>query len=84
MQTNFIKDLLDSNDVIIKNIKNFKDRIEIYLALPCSEQICPGYGSKTSSIHNKETFYFTLSLPIIPFQFSHKKMSFCSPFCYFI
>ena len=45
MQTNFIKDLLDSNDVIIKNIKNFKDRIEIYLVLPCSEQICPGYGS---------------------------------------
>ena len=65
MQTNFIKDLLGFKDVILKNMKNFKDHIEIYLDLPVSEQICPHCGSKTSTIHD----YYTQPIKDIPIYF---------------
>lgn len=65
MQTNFIKDLLGFKDVILKNMKNFKDHIEIYLDLPVSEQICPRCGSKTSTIHD----YYTQPIKDIPIYF---------------
>lgn len=65
MQTNCIKNLLGFKDVILKNIKNSKDSIEIYLELPVSEQVCPHCSSKTSKIHD----YYTQPIKDIPIYF---------------
>ena len=65
MQTNCIKNLLDLKDVMIKNIKNLKDKVEIYIELPIYEQICPHCGSKTSKVHD----YYTQTIKDIPIYF---------------
>lgn len=39
MQTNFIKNLLNLEDVIVKNIKNLKEKVEIYIELPVKEHL---------------------------------------------
>lgn len=65
MRTNCIKDLLDLKGIVLKNIKNLKDLVEIYIELPVSEQICPHCGSKTSKIHD----YYTQSIKDIPIYF---------------
>ena len=44
MQTNFIKNLLNLEDVIIKNVKNLKEKVEIYIELPVVEHKCPHCG----------------------------------------
>lgn len=62
MQNNCIKDLLGLKDVIIKNIKNSKNLVEIYIELPISEQVCTHCNSKTSKIHN----YYTQVIIDIP------------------
>ena len=33
MQTNFIKNLLNLEEVIIKNVKNLKEKVEIHIIL---------------------------------------------------
>ena len=52
MQTNCIKNLLNLKDFIVKNIKNLKDKVEIYIELPVKEHICPRCGHTTSNIHD--------------------------------
>lgn len=65
MQTNCIKDLLDLKDVSIKNIKNLKDKVEIYIELPIHDQICPHCGYITSKVHD----YYTQTIKDIPIYF---------------
>ena len=65
MQTNCIKNLLDLKDFIIKNIKNLKDKVEIYIELPVKEHICPCCGHSTSNIHD----YYTQTIKDIPIYF---------------
>ena len=40
MHTNCIKNLLNLKDVEVKNIKNLKDKVEIYIELPIFLLIC--------------------------------------------
>lgn len=65
MQNNCIKDLLGLKGVIVKNIKNLKNLVEIYIELPISEQLCPHCNSKTSKIHD----YYTQVIKDIPIYF---------------
>lgn len=65
MQTNCIKNLLDLKDFIVKNIKNLKDKVEIYIELPVKEHICPCCGRSTSNIHD----YYTQTIKDIPIYF---------------
>ena len=65
MQTNCIKNLLGFKGSTLKNIKNLKDHIEIYVDLSISEQSCPHCGSKTSYIHD----YYSQKIKDIPFCF---------------
>lgn len=65
MQTNCIKNLLDLKDFIVKNIKNLKDKVEIYIELPVKEHLCPCCGHVTSNIHD----YYTQTIKDIPIYF---------------
>ena len=65
MQINCIKNLLDLKDFIVKNIKNLKDKVEIYIELPIKEHICPCCGHSTSNIHD----YYTQTIKDIPIYF---------------
>lgn len=65
MQTNCIKNLLDLKDFIVKNIKNLKDKVEIYIELPVKEHICPCCGHSTSNVHD----YYTQTIKDIPIYF---------------
>ena len=65
MQSNCIKNLLDLKDVIVKNIKNLKDKVEIYIELPVKEHICPSCGCSTTNIHD----YYTQTIKDIPIYF---------------
>lgn len=65
MQTNCIKNLLDLKDFIIKNIKNLKNKVEIYIELPVKEHICPCCGHTTSNIHD----YYSQTIKDIPIYF---------------
>lgn len=65
MQTNCIKNLLNLKDFIVKNIKNLKDKVEIYIELPVKEHICPCCGHSTSNIHD----YYTQTIKDIPIYF---------------
>lgn len=65
MQTNCIKNLLNLKDFIVKNIKNLKDKVEIYIELPVKEHICPCCGHSTSTIHD----YYTQTIKDIPIYF---------------
>ncbi len=65
MQANCIKNLLDLKDVIVKNIKNLKDKVEIYIELPVKEHICPSCGCSTTNIHD----YYTQTIKDIPIYF---------------
>ena len=65
MQTNCIKNLLDLKDVFIRNIKNLKDKVEIYIELPQHEHICPICGALTSKVHD----YYTQTIKDIPIYF---------------
>lgn len=82
MLSNCIKDLLGLKEVIVKNIKNSKDVIEIYIELPVCEHICPKCGTKTSNIHD----YYTQPIKDIPIQFKttkliYKKRRYVCPCC---
>ena len=50
---------------MVKNVKNLKDSVEVYIELPVSEQICPHCSSKTSYIHD----YYTQPIKDIPIYF---------------
>lgn len=65
MQTNCIKNLLDLKGVLIKNIKNLKDKVEIYIELPHHEQTCPHCGTITSKVHD----YYSQTIKDIPIYF---------------
>ena len=65
MQTNCIKNLLDLKDVMIKNIKNLKNKVEIYIELPVKEHICPCCGKSTTNIHD----YYSQTIKDIPIYF---------------
>ena len=65
MQTNCIKNLLDLKDVMIKNIKNLKDKVEIFIELPVKEHICPCCGRFTSKVHD----YYSQTIKDIPIYF---------------
>ena len=65
MQTNCIKNLLDLKDFIVKNIKNLKDKVEIYIELPVKKHICPRCGHATSNIHD----YYSQTIKDIPIYF---------------
>ena len=65
MHSNCIKNLLNLKNVEVKNIKNLSNRVELYIQLPVSQQICPCCGSKTSKIHD----YYKQSIKDIPIYF---------------
>lgn len=65
MHNNCIKNLLNLKDVEVKNIKNFKDKVEIYIQLPIIEQVCPHCGSKTSKVHD----YYKQPVKDLPIYF---------------
>ena len=65
MQTNCIKNLLDLKGVMIKNIKNLKDKVEIYIELPIKEHICPFCGKSTTKVHD----YYTQTIRDISIYF---------------
>ena len=46
---------------MIKNIKNLKDKVEIYIELPVKEHICPCCGKSTTNIHD----YYSGSMSIV-------------------
>ena len=62
MQNNCIKNLLDLKEVIVKNIKNLKDSVEVYIELPVKKHICPHCNTKTTKIHD----YYTQPIKDIP------------------
>ena len=70
MQTNFIKNLLNLEDVIIKNIKNLKEKVEIYIELPILEHECPHCGTKTTKVHD----YYSQHITDIPIYFKPTKL----------
>ena len=70
MQTNFIKNLLNLEDVIVKNIKNLKEKAEIYIELPVKEHLCPYCGAETTKIHD----YRTQIITDIPVYFKNTKL----------
>ena len=70
MQTNFIKNLLNLEDVIEKNIKNLKEKVEIYIELPVKEHLCPYCGAETTKIHD----YRTQIITDIPVYFKNTKL----------
>ena len=70
MQTNFIKNLLNLEDVIVKNIKNLKEKVEIYIELPVKEHLCPYCGAETTKIHD----YRTQIITNIPVYFKNTKL----------
>lgn len=72
MQINCIKNLLDLKDVIVKNIKNLKDKVEIYIELPVKEHICPSCGCSTTNIHD----YYTQTIKDIPIYFKPTNLIF--------
>jgi len=65
VQTNCIKNLLDLKDVMIKNIKNLKEKVEIFIELPVKEHICPCCGRFTSKVHD----YYSQTIKDIPIYF---------------
>ena len=65
MQNNCIKNLLNLKGVVVKNIKNLKDLVEVYIELPVIEQVCPHCGAKTTKIHD----YYTQHVKDIPIYF---------------
>lgn len=65
MHNNYIKDLLNLKDVEVKNIKNLKDVVKIYIELPKAEQTCPHCGFKTTKIHD----YYSQPIKDIPIYF---------------
>ena len=52
MHSNCIKNLLNLKGVVVKNIKNLKDLVEVYIELPVVEQVCPHCKTKTTKIHD--------------------------------
>ncbi len=75
MQNNCIKNLLNLKEVIVKNVKNLKDSVEVYIELPVCEQICPHCGTKTSYIHA----YYTQPVKDIPIYFKPTTLIFKKP-----
>ena len=75
MRNNFINNLLDLKGVIIKNIKNLKDCIEIYIEFRITEQICPCCGNFTSKIHD----YYPQAIRHIPILFKPTTLFFKKP-----
>ena len=63
MQNNCIKNLLNLKGVVVKNIKNLKDLVEVYIELPVVEQVCPHCGAKTTKIHDYYTQHVNSKLP---------------------
>ena len=83
MHTNCIKNLLDFKGVLIKNIKNLKNVVEVYIELPVSQQICPHCGNSTSKIKD----YYTQRIKDIPIYFKPttlilKKCRYVCPSCH--
>lgn len=70
MQTNFIKNLLNFEEVIIKNIKNLKEKVEIYVELPATQHKCPHCGTLTTKIHD----YYSQTITDIPIYFKPTKL----------
>ena len=50
MQNNCIKNLLNLKGVVVKNIKNLKDLVEVYIEFPVVEQVCPHCNTKFDNI----------------------------------
>lgn len=75
MQNNCIKNLLNLKEVIVKNVKNLKDSVEVYIELPVCEQICPHCSTKTSYIHD----YYTQPVKDIPIYFKPTTLIFKKP-----
>ena len=65
MHSNCIKNLLDLKGVLVKNIKNLKNSVEVFIELPVSQQVCPHCGNITSKIKD----YYTQHIKDIPIYF---------------
>ena len=80
MQTHFIKKLLNLTDVEVKNIKNLKDSVQIFVEMPKTTQFCPRCAFETSKVHD----YYNQPIKDIPIQFKpttifyHKRRYECS------
>lgn len=70
MQNNCIKNLLNLEGFLIKNIKNLNNTVEIYIELPVIEHECPNCGFKTTKIHD----YYSQSIIDIPIYFKPTKL----------
>ena len=70
MQSNFIKNLLNLEDVIIKKVKNLKEKVEIFIEFPVVEHTCPHCGTKTTKIHD----YYSQTITDIPIYFKPTKI----------
>lgn len=64
MQSNFIKKLLNLEDVKIKSVNHSLDGIYIYIETDPKIQVCPCCGNKTSRIHD----YRFQTIKDLPFQ----------------
>lgn len=65
MQNNCIKNLLNFKEVEVKNIKNLKDSVEVYVELPKTTQFCPRCAFETTKVHD----YYTQPIRDFPIQF---------------
>ena len=70
MQTNLNKNLLNLEDVIIKNIKNLKEKVEIHIELPVKEHNCPHSQNITTKVHD----YYSQPITDIPIYFKPTKL----------
>ena len=76
MHSNCIKKLLNLEEVILKNIKHYKNFVEVVIELPKSEQTCTSCGAKTTNVHD----YYTQTIKDVPIQFKPTKLiTFVSP-----
>jgi transposase len=64
MHTNYIKNLLNLEGVIIKKINNNKSSLDIFIELPKKIHICPYCHAETSLIHD----YYTQTIKDMPFN----------------
>lgn len=55
MQNNFIRNLLDLKEVIVKKVRYKKNFVKIHIEMPVREQTCPHCKAKTTKIKDYRT-----------------------------
>ena len=52
LMENYTTKLLNSEEVIITDVKNISDQLHIYIELPRKEHVCPCCGATTDRVHD--------------------------------